>query len=100
MPPCLIPRCGCSGASWQLTESIGRHRAVHQSPPEYALAIDPNFKSALADNIILTESKIALKNNAAVSVSYNELFEKNSLDELKVEVSSKPGDEQKKYAFC
>ena len=83
-----------SGAVYEVSNQLKLKLA------EYASTINPNFKDAAFENIILSESKISLKNNSAVSVSYDELFEKNNLSEVRVEVSSKPGDEQKKYAFC
>jgi len=67
---------------------------------EYAGAVNANFKNADLVNIKLSDDKISLKNNPAVSISYSDLFEKNNLTEVKLEVLSKPGAERQKYAFC
>ena len=66
---------------------------------EYASAINEKFRDVTVDNITLTDTGISLKNDSKSTLKYEELFEKNNLKEIRIEVASKPGSERQKYAF-
>lgn len=66
---------------------------------EYAFVIDNKFKDAKLENIILSDKGVSLKNDVKKTLKYEELFEKNYISEIKIEVVSKPGSERQKYAF-
>ncbi len=66
---------------------------------EYAAAIDNKFNDAQLENIVLSDKGISLKNNGKNVLKYEELFEKNNVTEIRIEVASKPGSERQKYAF-
>ncbi|SEH47809.1 xanthine dehydrogenase family protein molybdopterin-binding subunit [Chryseobacterium culicis] len=83
-----------SGAIYDVSNQIKLKLA------EYAILINPAFKGVLQDGLTLSDSGISLKNNSKVTVSYAELFEKNSLTEVRVEVDSQPSKEMGKYAYC
>lgn len=67
---------------------------------EYAAVINPAFKESLQDHIILSDKEIRIKDNSKAAVSFTELFEKNNLSEIRVEVDSQPDKEMGKYAYC
>lgn len=66
---------------------------------EYASVIDSKFKDANLENIVLSDKGISLQNDGKKTLKYEELFEKNNISEIKLEVASKPGSERQKYAF-
>lgn len=67
---------------------------------EYASAYNPGFKGISQDDILLSDTGISLKNNKGTFVSYQDIFQKNNMEEIRLEVSSKPGADNEKYAFC
>jgi xanthine dehydrogenase YagR molybdenum-binding subunit len=67
---------------------------------EYAAKQNEAYKNALAVNILLSDTGIALETAGSHFITYADLFEKNKLETLEVEASSAPGDERQKYAFC
>jgi len=73
---------------------------LKQKVAEYAVSLSESFKGAVSENILLTDTGISLKNNSDATVSFADLFEKNHLDEIRLEVTSKPGSEREKFAFC
>ncbi|KQT26127.1 aldehyde oxidase [Chryseobacterium sp. Leaf405] len=66
---------------------------------EYASLVNEKFKGATLDIISLSDTGISLKNDSKTAVEYKELFKKNNLNEVRLEVASKPGSERQKYAF-
>ena len=66
---------------------------------EYASAINGKFKAAKLDNIRLNDRGVSLQNDSNDILKYEELFEKNNITEIRIEVASKPGSERQKYAF-
>lgn len=66
---------------------------------EYASVIENKFKDAKLENIVLSDKGIRLQNGVTKTLKYEELFEKNNISEIKIEVASKPGSERQKYAF-
>ncbi len=54
------------------------------------------LKELPLENILLSDKSISLKIIQLYSVSYEELFEKNNLTEIRLEVASKPGSEREK----
>ena len=66
---------------------------------EYASVIENKFKDAKLENIVLSDKGISLQNGVTKTLKYEELFEKNNISEIKIEVASKPGSERQKYAF-
>lgn len=99
-----LPPAPSQGGSTGLSSVSG---AVHdasvqlkQKLAEYATSVNEKFKGVSLEDIVLSDTGISLKNNKSVSVLYTDLFEKNNLNEIRLEVSSKPGSEREKYAFC
>lgn len=99
-----LPPAPSQGGSTGLSSVSGAvydaSNQLKQKLAEYASSVNANFKGAALENILLSDKSISLKNNSTVSVSYEELFEKNNLTEIRLEVASKPGSEREKFAFC
>ncbi|WP_051686291.1 xanthine dehydrogenase family protein molybdopterin-binding subunit [Chryseobacterium hispalense] len=99
-----LPPAPSQGGSTGLSSVSGAvydaSNQLKQKLAEYASSVNENFKGAVLENILLSDISISLKNNSTVSVSYEELFEKNNLAEIRLEVASKPGSEREKFAFC
>lgn len=66
---------------------------------EYASLENERFKDATLESILLSDNGISLKNISNIYISYEDLFEKNNLTEIRLEVASKPGSEREKFAF-
>lgn len=66
----------------------------------YAASINPLYKNVKAEEIILTETAIHIKENSNSSVTYNDIWDKHNLTTIELEESSGPGAERQKYAFC
>ncbi|SMP21580.1 xanthine dehydrogenase family protein molybdopterin-binding subunit [Chryseobacterium profundimaris] len=98
-----LPPAPSQGGSTGLSSVSGAvydaSNQLKQKLAEYASSVNESFKGAVLENILLSETGVSLKNNSNVSVSYAELFEKNNLDEIRLEVESKPGSEREKFAF-
>jgi len=99
-----LPAAPSQGGSQGLSSVSG---AVHDVSnqlklklAEYAVIINPVFKGVLQDDLLLSDTGIHLKANPKTAVLFTELFEKNNLTEIRVEVDSQPGKEMEKYAFC
>lgn len=99
-----LPPAPSQGGSTGLSSVSGAvHDASNQLKvklADYASSVNQNFKNAALENIILSDEGISLKDKSVIFVAYSELFEKNNLNEIRLEVSSKPGSEREKYAFC
>lgn len=99
-----LPPAPSQGGSTGLSSVSGAvydaSNQLKQKLAEYASSVNGSFKGAALENILLSDKSISLKNNSTVSVSYEELFEKNNLSEIRLEVASKPGSEREKFAFC
>lgn len=99
-----LPPAPSQGGSTGLSSVSGAvydaSNQLKQKLAEYASSVNENFKGAVLENILLSDKSISLKNNSTVSVSYEEVFEKNNLTEIRLEVVSKPGSEREKFAFC
>lgn len=99
-----LPPAPSQGGSTGLSSVSGAvydaSNQLKQKLVEYASSVNRSFKGAALENILLSDKSISLKNNSTVSVSYEELFEKNNLTEIRLEVASKPGSEREKFAFC
>ncbi|RRQ45739.1 xanthine dehydrogenase family protein molybdopterin-binding subunit [Chryseobacterium sp. SC28] len=67
---------------------------------KYAISFNPNFEGVTLDDILLSDTGISLRNSNGKPIPYEELFKKNDIEEVRIEVSSKPGKEREKYAFC
>lgn len=66
---------------------------------ELAALQNPTFKNTKAEDILLSDQGISLKNKPEF-LSFEEIWEKNNLTILEVEGSSGPGAERQKYSFC
>lgn len=99
-----LPPAPSQGGSTGLSSVSGAvydaSNQLKQKLAEYASSVNENFKGAVLENILLSDKSISLKNNSTVSVSYEEMFEKNNLSDIRLEVASKPGSEREKFAFC
>lgn len=99
-----LPPAPSQGGSTGLSSISGAvydaSNQLKQKLAEYASSVNENFKGAVLENILLSDKSISLKNNSTVSVSYEEMFEKNNLSDIRLEVASKPGSEREKFAFC
>ncbi|MEA1850626.1 xanthine dehydrogenase family protein molybdopterin-binding subunit [Chryseobacterium sp. MHB01] len=99
-----LPPAPSQGGSTGLSSVSGAvydaSNELKQKLAEYASSVNQSFKEVALENIILSDTGISLKSNPKVSVSYDELFEKNNLTEIRLEVASKPGSEREKFAFC
>lgn len=99
-----LPPAPSQGGSTGLSSVSGAvydaSKQLKQKLAEYASSVNESFKGAALENILLSDKRISLKNNSDLSVSYEELFEKNNLTEIRLEVASKPGSEREKFAFC
>lgn len=99
-----LPPAPSQGGSTGLSSVSGAvYDASHQLKQklaEYASSVNAGFKGALPENIILSDKSISLKDNSEINVSYEELFEKNNLTKVRLEVASKPGSEREKFAFA
>lgn len=99
----LLPAAPSQGGSTGISSISGAvYDASNQLKlklAEYASAVNEKFKGASLEQIVLSDKGIDLTNNPDNFVPYGEIFEKNNLTEIRVEVASKPGSEREKYAF-
>lgn len=66
---------------------------------EYASSVNGKFQDVKPENIRLNDKGISLQSDIDDVLKYEELFEKNYITEIRIEVASKPGIERQKYAF-
>ena len=66
---------------------------------EYASSVNGKFQDVKPENIRLNDKGISLQSDIDDVLKYEELFEKNNITEIRIEVASKPGSERQKYAF-
>ncbi len=99
-----LPPAPSQGGSTGLSSVSGAvyeaSKQIRQKLAEYAGIANEDFKNMNPDHLILSDKHISLKSNSSATVSYSELFEKNNLQHIRVDVSSKPGSEREKFAFA
>lgn len=98
-----LPPAPSQGGSTGLSSVSGAvHDASNQLKlklAEHASSVNGKFKDANLENIMLSDTGISLKDDADNIVKYEDLFDENNLNEIRLEVASKPGSERQKYAF-
>jgi xanthine dehydrogenase YagR molybdenum-binding subunit len=61
---------------------------------------NPQYKDAVAADVVLSEKGISFKQANAQFISYADLFKKIGVPTVEVEATSAPGEERQKFAFC
>lgn len=99
-----LPPAGSQGGSTGLSSISGAVdaacKALKVKLASYAANQHAMYKEAVSENIILSDTGISFKTANNEFVTYTEIFEKNKLTTIEVEVSSGPGAERQQYAFC
>jgi xanthine dehydrogenase YagR molybdenum-binding subunit len=73
---------------------------LKQKLATYAAAINPQYKDAVAADILLLENGISYKQANAHFISYADLWKKIDVPTIETEATSAPGEERQQFAFC
>jgi xanthine dehydrogenase YagR molybdenum-binding subunit len=99
-----LPAAPSQGGSTGLSSISGAVVAVSKALKlklaGFATAENEMYKTALADDILLSDKGISFKAAGNQFMSYAAIWEKNKLNTLELEASSGPGEERKQFAFC
>lgn len=100
------PQFGNQGGS-STVNSVGSAvqavcKALQERLKEFASKKETAFSTASAENIIVNNGQISIKDNSSVKVTVADLFKQNSVQEIEVTEVSKPGEEgnnHSKYSY-